>query len=134
MNTKRSSNLKSRRHFLADTGMGFTGLALGSMLHDETQAAAPTQSDGKTHHPAKAQSVIWIFLAGGVSQMESFDVKPALNKYDKMTYDQTPYKDFINKERVEKNSAAVTPPFGATNGNGLSGSVESFTPAWCGPK
>ncbi len=107
MKPKTQGNFKSRRHFLADAGMGFTGLALGSMLHDEAQAAAPTQPDGKTHHPAKAQSVIWIFLAGGVSQMESFDVKPALNKYDKMTYDQTPYKDFINKERVEKNLAGA---------------------------
>ena len=78
--------------------MGFTGLALGSMLNDDALAATPTLSDGNTHHPAKAQSVIWIFLAGGVSQMESFDVKPALNKYDKMTYDQTPYKNYINKE------------------------------------
>ena len=95
MNT--SSQSINRRHFLADTGMGFTGLALGAMLHNETKAAPAT------HHPAKAQSVIWIFLAGGVSQMESFDVKPALNKYDGKTYDQTPFKDFINKDRVEKN-------------------------------
>ena len=97
MNT--SSHSINRRHFLADTGMGFTGLALGAMLHNESTAAMAEA----THHPAKAQSVIWIFLAGGVSQMESFDVKPALNKYDGMTYDQTPFKDFIRKDRVEKN-------------------------------
>jgi hypothetical protein len=107
MNTKPNGSGMSRRHFLADTGMGFTGLALGSMLHDEARAEAPPLPDGQTHHPAKAQSVIWIFLAGGVSQMESFDVKPALNKYDGKTYDQTPFKDFINKERVEKNLAGA---------------------------
>ena len=105
MNTTPQDNSMNRRHFLADTGMGFTGLALGSMLNGEVRAAAPPEPDGNSHHPAKAQSVIWIFLAGGVSQMESFDVKPALNKYDGMTYDQTPFKDFISKERVEKNLA-----------------------------
>ena len=105
MNTTPQDNSMSRRHFLADAGMGFTGLALGSMLNDEARAATPPELDESPHHLAKAQSVIWIFLAGGVSQMESFDVKPALNKYDGMTYDQTPFKDFISKERVEKNLA-----------------------------
>jgi hypothetical protein len=68
-----------RRSFLADTGMGFTGLALGAMLFQDgvARAAAPAP-DGKPHHPPKAKSVIWIFMCGGVSHVESFDVKPAL--------------------------------------------------------
>ena len=71
----------TRRSFLADTGMGFTGLALAAMLHEDASAAAPavdrTKKD-RTHFAAKAKNVIWIFLCGGVSHVESFDVKPEL--------------------------------------------------------
>ena len=38
---------------------------------------------------ARAKSVIWIFLSGGVSHLETFDPKPALNKYAGKTYDET---------------------------------------------
>ena len=95
----------NRREFLAKTGAGVTSMALTSLLFRDGELAAAeahTDVDG-LHHAPRAKSVIWIFLAGGVSQMESFDVKPALNKYDGMTYDQTPFKDFIRKDRVEKN-------------------------------
>jgi hypothetical protein len=95
----------ARRTFLADAGMGFTGLALGALLREDGYGAnpEPAQADGWAHIPPKATSVIWIFLAGGVSHMESFDIKPALNKYAGKTYDETPFKDFLDKERIEKN-------------------------------
>ena len=85
--------------------MGFTGLALGALLQEDGYGASPetTRPDGQPHFPARAQSVIWIFLAGGVSHMESFDIKPALNKYAGKTFDETPFKEFIDKERIEKN-------------------------------
>ncbi len=93
------SMLPSRRTFLADAGMGFTGMAIGALLHEDGYGAA----DGKLHFPAQAQSVIWIFLAGGVSHMESFDIKPALNKYAGKTFDETPFNEFLDQERREKN-------------------------------
>ncbi|MFM2096415.1 MAG: hypothetical protein RIS70_3539 [Planctomycetota bacterium] len=71
-----------RREFLADVGMGFTGLALGALLHRDGIARAGESSANSTdftrqpHFPPKAKSVIWIFLIGGMSQMESFDPKP----------------------------------------------------------
>src|SRR2546428_346429 len=76
----------SRRSFLLDTGMGFTGLALSSMLFKDgvvraTPAATYIPPDGKAHFRPRAKSVIWIFLCGGVSHLESFDPKPELNKY-----------------------------------------------------
>ena len=37
--------------------------------------------DGKPHFQPKAKRVIWLFMLGGVSHVESFDPKPALNKY-----------------------------------------------------
>ena len=74
-----------RRAFLADVGMGFTGLALGAMLHRDGIVRAadglPTAAAaGETHFPPRAKSVIWIFLIGGMSHLETFDPKPALDK------------------------------------------------------
>ena len=83
----------TRRSFLADTGMGFTGLALGAMLFGERAARAEESApgaelaagapppDGRAHFVPRAKSVIWIFLCGGVSHVESFDVKPELTRY-----------------------------------------------------
>ena len=94
-----------RRTFLADAGMGFAGLALAAFLHEDGYAATQkeTRPDGKPRLAAKAKSVIWIFLAGGVSHIESFDIKPALNKYAGKTFDETPFADFLDKEKIEKN-------------------------------
>ena len=92
----------TRRSFLADTGMGFTGLALSAMLGRDTAAKADTATSrtgegSGPHFPPKAKSVIWIFMCGGVSHLESFDVKPELTKYAGKSIDQTPYKDVLNK-------------------------------------
>jgi hypothetical protein len=82
-----------RRAFLEDLGLGFAGLAMGSMLHWDgvSRAATPGQPpDGRPHFPPRARSVIWIFLSGGYSQIETFDPKPLLNRYAGRTYAQTP--------------------------------------------
>src|SRR5262245_41155811 len=55
---------RSRRVFLADLGMGFTGLALGAMLHRESQAGEWALPKGLPHFPPKAKSVIWLFMNG----------------------------------------------------------------------
>ena len=85
---------RSRRTFLSNLGLGFGGIALNSILHGDgfTHAEATggyRQPDGKPHFAPKAKNVIWIFLSGGVSQMETFDPKPLLNKLEGKTYDQT---------------------------------------------
>jgi len=85
----------TRRSFLSDTGLGFTGLALGSMLQ------------GKPHFQPKAKSVIWLFMIGGASQMESFDPKPELNKYAGKTIEETPFKDTLSNPLVTKNLREV---------------------------
>ncbi|HWN94203.1 MAG TPA: DUF1501 domain-containing protein [Methylomirabilota bacterium] len=92
----------TRRSFLADTGMGFTGLALGAMLFKDGVTRADESAwrppDGKPHFTPKAKSVIWIFLCGGVSHVESFDVKPELDKYAGKSIAETPYKDVLKTE------------------------------------
>ena len=80
----------ARRTFLADVGMGFTGLALGSLLQQEARAETV---DGQTqpgpHFAPRAKNVIWVFLSGGVSHLETFDPKPLLNKLAGKTYDES---------------------------------------------
>ena len=94
---------RNRRKFLADTGMGFTGLALGSMLHSEGVARADTP-DGKSHFPSRAKNVIWLFMLGGTSHMESFDPKPALTKHAGKTFAESPYgKQVLESEFYRKN-------------------------------
>jgi Protein of unknown function (DUF1501) len=103
----------TRRSFLFDTGVGFTGLALSAMLFRDgvARAADSTSPDGKPHFTPKAKSVIWIFLCGGVSHVESFDPKPELNKYAGKTVDETPYKEVFNPEKL-KNIIQANPAHG----------------------
>ena len=101
-----------RRAFLSDLGMGFTGLALGAMLADDgrLKAAEPTGSTPKPeapHHPAKAKSVIWIFLSGGYSHLETFDPKPALNKHAGKTFDKTPFENPVHSPLQKKRFRSV---------------------------
>ncbi|MSR59128.1 MAG: DUF1501 domain-containing protein [Planctomycetaceae bacterium] len=104
----RSTLPRSRRAFLSDVGMGFTGLALGAMLARDgvVRASDPklwTPPDGHPHHPPKAKSVIWIFLVGGMSHMESFDPKPELTKYAGKTIAESPYKSTLDSPFLKKN-------------------------------
>jgi hypothetical protein len=97
--------------------MGFTGLALGAMLFRDGVARASDVAswhapDGKPHFSPKAKSVIWIFLCGGVSHVESFDVKPELSKYAGKSIDETPYKDVLDPQRVQKNIVGANPSHG----------------------
>jgi hypothetical protein len=84
----------SRRTFLADLGLGFTGLALGAMLHRDGVARAADPA-GRPLAAPKAKNVIWLFMLGGVSHLESFDPKPALTKYAGKTIDESPFKKAV---------------------------------------
>jgi len=77
----------SRRSFLARTGAGFGALACGALAHwesvassapviDHLQPFAPRRPDFKP----RAKSVIFLFLVGGPSQVDTFDYKPELQK------------------------------------------------------
>jgi hypothetical protein len=69
---------RNRREFVTDAFCGFGALALSSL---QAQAASLNPLAAKApHHPAKAKNIIFLFMAGGPSQMETFDPKPLLNK------------------------------------------------------
>lgn len=60
-------------------GAGFGGIALASLLqHDAKATRLPSQS--LAHHPAKAKRVIFLFMHGGPSQVDTFDYKPKLTE------------------------------------------------------
>lgn len=72
---------RNRREFLRDAFCGFGSLAYASMLADDLRAAGTNPLAAKPpHQPAKAKSVIFLFMAGGPSHMETFDPKPLLNE------------------------------------------------------
>src|SRR5688572_7304579 len=71
----------SRRDFLWRTGGGLGGIALAKMLSEQKALAGPQ------HFPAKAKYVIQLFMNGGVSQMDTFDYKPELEKRHGMKFD-----------------------------------------------
>ena len=91
-----------RRRFLSDLGMGFTGLALGAMLRNNALASTSAWQppNGFPHFAPKAKSVIWLFMNGGVSHMESFDPKPMLTKYGGKTIAETPFADVQDPKRL----------------------------------
>ena len=75
--------LVTRRGFLQSVPAGIYGAALASLLARDLRAAdgLPLDSKPRTpHFPAKAKSVIHLFMQGGPSQMDLFDPKPMLDK------------------------------------------------------
>ena len=70
----------NRRGFLSGLGMGFASLAAGDLLAENRAMI--------TRQP-RAKNVIWVFLSGGVSHLETFDPKPLLNKFAGKTFDET---------------------------------------------
>lgn len=78
------SNPISRRRLLKDAACGFGYLALAGLAAEQAGAAVPTNplAPRPPHFAAKAKRVIFLFMQGGVSQVDSFDYKPMLFRQD----------------------------------------------------
>src|SRR5262245_34598032 len=79
----------TRRHFFRDCGVGVGKIALASLLTNGfapvgSAAAAPANPlpPKKPHFPGKAKRVIHLFMAGAPSQLDLFDYKPQLAKFE----------------------------------------------------
>ena len=73
----------SRRELLQQAGMGFGSLALSDLLHHDAVASdANPLAPRPPHFAPKAKSVIYLFMHGGPSQVDTFDPKPTLARYD----------------------------------------------------
>src|SRR5689334_13996966 len=73
---------RNRREFIRDAFCGFGSLALASILYEQQARAglANPLAAKIPHFAAKAKSVIFLFMAGGPSHIETFDPKPLLNE------------------------------------------------------
>src|SRR5204863_1699204 len=80
------ARLLTRRWFLRQCGVGLGSIALSSLLTDQKAAGAPTISNPlaprQPHYKPKAKRVIFLFMAGAPSQLDLFDYKPTLAKYN----------------------------------------------------
>jgi hypothetical protein len=94
---------RNRREFLTDACCGFGALAFASMLQQEELRAAAFNplAPKPPHMAAKAKSVVFLFLAGGPSHMDTFDPKPLLNKLNgekrPASFGEVKYQ-FVNNE------------------------------------
>src|SRR3954463_13939682 len=96
-NTERQFCGRTRREFLWETGGGFAGVALAGLLsNDGFLARQAGAADGvtrfttpmavkKPHYEPKAKSVIFLFMYGGPSHMDTFDYKPGMVGMDGKT-------------------------------------------------
>src|SRR5205807_805834 len=81
---------RTRRDLLRHVGNGFGVLALAGLLDQQGLLAAPAADSSAApinplaahpgHFPVKAKSVIWLFMNGGPSQVDTWDYKPELAK------------------------------------------------------
>jgi hypothetical protein len=87
---------RTRREFVWQTGCGFTGVALAALLGDDFFASQVRGADGasrfanplapkKPHRPAPARSVIFLYMYGGPSHIDTFDYKPGMIGMDNKT-------------------------------------------------
>ena len=84
MHCGRYSRPLTRREMLTRCANGFGAVALAALLAEEGRGSP----DGKKpirHHPAKANSVIFLYMDGGPSQVDTFDYKPMLEKHTART-------------------------------------------------
>ena len=101
----------ARRQFLYSSANTIGGIALASLLQDDGVLADETSSAGSSanplapkppHFPGKAKSCIFIFLAGGPSQLDMYDPKPKLTEMDGQALPEELLKSvrfaFIKKE------------------------------------
>ncbi len=92
----------SRRGFLGGLSSGLAGVALASLLNQDASAEKSRAPEGRPHFPPKAKRVIWMFMRGGVSHMESFDPKPMLNRYAGKSINETPWDNVQDPEKLKR--------------------------------
>lgn len=95
-----------RRSLLRSASGGLAGIALQALLQAESRDAADHRQawhppDGLPHREPAATSVIWLFMNGGVSHVESFDPKPELTRHAGRTIAETPFADVQNPEKLK---------------------------------
>jgi Protein of unknown function (DUF1501) len=106
---------ESRRRFLYQNLVGVGGIALMELLHRDLFAAGPVDerplAPKPPHHTPKAKSCIFLSMLGGVGQMDTFDPKPALKKFDGTPMDWSKHKKTDQPGLFAKPRHLVASPF-----------------------
>ena len=76
------AHMISRRRALKNSALGFGYLALADLLAGEARGGEPSGSTKAPHFPARAKRVIFLFMKGGPSHVDTFDPKPLLTRDD----------------------------------------------------
>src|ERR687891_1260369 len=69
----------TRRQMLQRSSKGFGAVALAALMNDSVRASGPL-APRAGHHAARAESVIFLYMDGGPSQVDTFDPKPRLDR------------------------------------------------------
>src|SRR5690242_3370382 len=70
----------SRRDFLCRAGGGFGALALAGLMAEQSRASAAQVVTRRPHFFGKARNLIFLFMDGGPSHLDTFDPKPLVNE------------------------------------------------------
>jgi hypothetical protein len=104
---------QSRREMLAQCATGFGGMALAALVGDRAFGATPVSpapaspfAPRPTHFPAKAKSIIFLYMDGGVSQVDSFDPKPRLTAENGQ-----PFKMKMEPTQFNNNGSTLASPW-----------------------
>lgn len=110
----------TRRQLLSSSACGFGALAAYGLLNDQKvqlasaatmNAAVGVQGLQGLHHPAKAKRVIFLFMQGGISQVDSFDPKPILDKRDGQMVEFDDAREFANTRKLGSNQRVMKSPW-----------------------
>src|SRR5947208_3284216 len=71
----------SRRDMLRRCASGFGAVALAALLKDSAYGAPGVGKPAIPHHAARAKNIIFLYMDGGPSQVDTFDYKPLLERY-----------------------------------------------------
>ena len=103
----------TRRHFFEECGIGVGKIALASMLCGRdafANVAADPMTPRASHFQAKAKHVIYLFMAGAPSQIDLFDNKPVLKRFDGSAVPE----EIVKKQRyafINRDAALMGSPF-----------------------
>ena len=111
----------TRRHALQSLACGFGSLAFAGMTAQRASAAANPLAPRQPHHEPRAKSVIFLFMQGGVSHVDSFDYKPILTEKDGQLMPFNDARKIANSGKREESSQRVMKPLWKFNQHGQTG-------------
>src|SRR5689334_9079936 len=107
--------MDSRRQFLYQSFTGIGWAALMNLLGEEAAAAPRLDTNPLApkppHHPPRAKACIFLTMLGGVSQMDTFDPKPQLEKFDNTVMDWSKEKNTDQPNLFAKPRLMLRSPF-----------------------